>query len=111
MGYTAGREGNLRNDSFHSYTWDAFGGVTAIDSYPITHDAFGRIVEFKSSPTYQILYAPTGADVAVMNGQTIFYGSLRAHTPCRRAWFCLALSQSAPTPPNPRGCNRSDRPR
>lgn len=69
-------DGNLLNDSFHTYTWDAFGGVTAIDSYPITHDAFGRIVEFKSSPTYQIVYAPTGADVAVMNGQTIFYGKV-----------------------------------
>lgn len=64
-------DGNLTNDTFHSYTWDAFGGVTAIDSTTITHDAFGRIVEFKGTTTRQFLYAPSGINLAKMNGQTL----------------------------------------
>ena len=61
-------DGNLLNDSFHTYTWDAFGGITAIDSATVTHDALGRVVEFSSS---QVLYAPTGQKVALMSGQNL----------------------------------------
>ena len=64
-------DGNLKADTFHSYTWDAFGGVTAIDSTTVTHDAFGRIVEFKGTTTRQFLYTPSGINLAKMNGQTL----------------------------------------
>ncbi len=62
----------MLTDSFHAYTWDAEGHVTAIDSIGLTYDAMGRQVEQNQSGTYfQIVYSPMGSKLAVMKGQTI----------------------------------------
>src|SRR6185437_15150176 len=63
-------DGNLLNDTFHTYTWDAFGGEISIDSATVTHDALGRVAEFGSGSS-EVLYAPTGQKLALMNGQTL----------------------------------------
>jgi RHS repeat-associated protein len=64
--------GNLKNDTFHSYTWDANNRPVSIDSIGITYDALGRQVEQNQSGTYyQIVYTPQGKKLAVMKGQTI----------------------------------------
>ena len=60
--------GNLVNDSFNTYTWDAYGNMASINGGAVTYDAFDREVE-KSGPTQQILYGPIGR-MAIMNGQT-----------------------------------------
>jgi RHS repeat-associated protein len=71
--------GNLLNDSFHTYTWNAENHLTMIDtttcaggnSVCLTYDAFNRMVEKQISTNYkQILYSPIGK-TAVMNGQTL----------------------------------------
>jgi hypothetical protein len=38
-------DGNLTNDTFHSYTWDADARPIVIDSKNLAYDAFGRMVE------------------------------------------------------------------
>ncbi len=40
-GYDA--NGNLTNDSVHTYTWDAEGKVLAVDTTSLTYDALGRM--------------------------------------------------------------------
>jgi RHS repeat-associated protein len=60
--------GNLTNDTFNQYTWDAYGQMATINGNAITYDALGREVE-KSNPTREILYSPVGK-VAIMNGAT-----------------------------------------
>ncbi len=71
-GPTYDANGDLLTDSFHTYTWDADGHVTAIDSIGLTYDALGRQVEQNQSGTYfQIVYSPMGTKLAVMKGQTI----------------------------------------
>jgi RHS repeat-associated protein len=64
--------GNLTNDSFHTYTWDAnWQKPITADSTSLTYDALGRMVEKNVSGSYtQILYSPIGK-TAVMNGQTL----------------------------------------
>jgi RHS repeat-associated protein len=64
--------GNVLNDSFHSYTWDINARPVTIDSVSMTYDALGRMVEQNRSGVYtQIVYAPAGAKLALMNGQTL----------------------------------------
>jgi len=71
-GPTYDANGDILTDSFHTYTWDAEGHVTAIDSIGLTYDALGRQVEQNQSGTYfQIVYSPMGSKLAVMKGQTI----------------------------------------
>lgn len=65
-------DGNLLNDTFHAYTWNAYGRPTTIDSITRTYDAFDRIVEQNLSGTfYQTVYDPTGGKLGVFNGSTI----------------------------------------
>jgi RHS repeat-associated protein len=81
--------GNLLNDSFHSYLWDANNHPTTVTSPNgtttcnssgvtcLTYDAFGRMVEKNASGTYsEIEYSPVGK-VAVMSGST----QLQAYVP------------------------------
>jgi RHS repeat-associated protein len=74
-------DGNLLNDTFNKYTWDAFGHPSTIVSVSgsvncgssgtcITYDALGRMVEKSSNSVYyEILYSPVGK-TAIMSGTT-----------------------------------------
>ncbi len=69
--------GNLLNDTFHTYTWDASGHPVTIDSTScgssgtcLTYDALGRMVEKSVGSTFtEVLYSPVGK-TAIMSGQT-----------------------------------------
>src|SRR5713226_7237078 len=62
--------GNLQNDSLHSYAWDADGKAITMDGVGATYDALDRMVEQNRSGSYtQIVYAPTGSKLALMNAQ------------------------------------------
>jgi RHS repeat-associated protein len=69
--------GHLLTDTFHNYSWDSYGQVSAIDSTTcgtngtcLTHDAFGRTVEKNVSGTFtEIEYSPLGK-ACQMNGAT-----------------------------------------
>ena len=64
--------GNLLNDSFHTYTWNASSRPITIDTIGLTYDAFDRMVEQNQSGTFsQIVYTPLGSKLGVFNGQTI----------------------------------------
>jgi RHS repeat-associated protein len=71
-------DGDLLTDTFHTYTWDAEGHPSTIDSSTcgtngtcLTYDELGRMVEKNVSGTYsEVLYSPIGK-IAVMNGNTI----------------------------------------
>jgi len=63
--------GNVTNDSLHTYSWNAYGRPVTIDSINLTYDALGRMVEQNRSGSYtQLLYSPTGFKVSIMNGQS-----------------------------------------
>jgi RHS repeat-associated protein len=64
--------GNTTADSLHTYAWDAEGRPVTIDAIGLTYDALGRMVEQNRSGSYtQIVYAPGGGKLALMNGQTL----------------------------------------
>jgi RHS repeat-associated protein len=64
--------GNVTNDGVHTYTWDADGNSITLDGTGLTFDAFDRAVEKNVSGTFtEIMYAPTGAKLALMSGQTL----------------------------------------
>ena len=65
--------GNLLNDTAHTYTWDAnWERPLTIDSISLTFDAFGRQVEqYQSGTYYQFVYEPSGKKLAKMLGQTV----------------------------------------
>src|SRR6266478_3596689 len=66
--------GNLTNDTAHSYTWDAEGTMLSADGATVvlTYDALGRMIEQARGTNYtQILYGPDGTKLALMNGQTL----------------------------------------
>jgi RHS repeat-associated protein len=64
--------GNLLNDSFHSYTWTSAGKAATIDAIGLTYDALDREVEQNQSGTYyQIVYTPTGTKLGMFKGSTI----------------------------------------
>jgi len=64
--------GNLLNDTFHTYTWDGDGRPLSIDSIGLTYDAFDRMVEQNKSGTfYQIVYTPSGTKMGIFKGGTI----------------------------------------
>ncbi len=64
--------GNLLNDSAHSYTWDVNGRPVSVDSVNLTYDALGRMIEQNRSGSYtEIVYAPGGFKLALMSGQTL----------------------------------------
>jgi RHS repeat-associated protein len=58
--------GNLLNDTFHTYTWDAEGKPKTIDAITLIFDALGREVEVQNGGT-NTEFVPR---LAVMNGQT-----------------------------------------
>lgn len=74
--------GNLLNDSFHSYTWNEFSKMKTLTSPGssatcgtsgtcLTYDAFGRVVEKSVGSVYtQVLYSQVGK-TATMAGQTL----------------------------------------
>ena len=67
--------GNLTSDSLHAYAWDSDGNSVTIDSIGLTFDALDRMVEQNRSGSYtQIVYAPQGNKLALMNGQTLSKG-------------------------------------
>jgi hypothetical protein len=70
-------DGNLKQDLWHSYTWDGnWGNPLSIDTVSLKYDGLGRMVEQCVGPTgscaykQSIVYAPSGAKLALMNGQT-----------------------------------------
>lgn len=64
--------GNVTNDCNHTYSWDADGNSVSVDSVALTFDAFDRMVEQNFSGSYyQIVYSPSGAKLAQMNGQSL----------------------------------------
>ena len=64
--------GNLLNDSFHTYTWNASSRPITIDTIGLTYDAFDRMVEQNKSGTfYQVVYTPLGSKLGIFQGQTI----------------------------------------
>jgi len=65
--------GNLTNDSFHTYAWDSDANLTTLgSSTTLTSDALDRRVEQTTSGTStEILYGPGGSKLALMNGTTV----------------------------------------
>jgi YD repeat-containing protein len=72
--------GNVTNDNFHTYTWDADGHAATVDAsqsdaVSLTYDALGRMVEqTRGSAHTQIVYSPVGQKLALMNGSTLQIG-------------------------------------
>jgi RHS repeat-associated protein len=67
--------GNVTNDFLHSYALDANGNPVTIDTVGVTYDALGRMVEQNRSSSYtEIVYAPSGAKLALMTGTTLQKG-------------------------------------
>ncbi len=61
--------GNVLWDAVHHYTWDADGNSITIDTVGATFDALDRMVEQNRSNVYtEIVYAPSGAKLALMSG-------------------------------------------
>jgi RHS repeat-associated protein len=68
-------DGNVTNDCNHSYTWDAEGNSISIDAVDLTFDAFDRAIEKNVSGTYtEMVFAPTGDKLALMNGHALTTG-------------------------------------
>jgi RHS repeat-associated protein len=64
--------GNVTNDTAHTYSWDANGMPWTVDSVGLTYDALGRMVEQNRSGVYtEIVYSPVGSKLALMNGTTL----------------------------------------
>ena len=64
--------GNVTNDFVHSYTWDANARPVTADGVGLTYDALGRMVEQnKSGAYYQIVYAPAGAKLMILQQGTL----------------------------------------
>jgi len=65
--------GNLTNDSFHTYAWDSDANLTTLGSTTtLTSDALDRRVEQTTSGTStEILYGPDGSKLALMNGASV----------------------------------------
>ena len=71
-GLSYDNNGNLQNDSYHTYTWDAENRLLTVDTVGLTFDALGRMVEQARGSSYtQIVYAPSGGKLALMSGQTL----------------------------------------
>jgi len=69
-GATYDANGNLTNDTFHTYTWNVDENPTTLDSTTLIYDALGREVEKQSGTTFtEFVFGPTGK-LAIMNGQT-----------------------------------------
>jgi RHS repeat-associated protein len=79
-GTTYDANGNLTNDTFRAYVWDANGKPTSMGSKTMTYDAFGRMVEKLDGGVFnQFVYSPMGGLLARMDGQAA--GSVRVPLP------------------------------
>ncbi|MGB8887674.1 MAG: RHS repeat-associated core domain-containing protein, partial [Candidatus Korobacteraceae bacterium] len=64
--------GDVTNNGADTYAYDVEGHPVTVDSILITYDAFGRAVQQnRSGVSTQILYGPSGAKFAFMNGSTL----------------------------------------
>lgn len=66
--------GDLLNDSVHSYVWDADGRATTIDgALNLTYDALGRMVQYSNSSVHvSMLMGPLGnKPLATMSGMSV----------------------------------------
>jgi RHS repeat-associated protein len=68
--------GNLLTDNLNSYTWDAYGNMSTVNTgsatVTATYDALGRMVENNAGGKYiQIIYGPNGKKLATATGQTL----------------------------------------
>jgi RHS Repeat len=66
--------GNLTNDTGHTYTWDADGNLLSADgtAVTLTYDALDRMVEQARGTVFtEIVYSPNGVKLGLMNGQTM----------------------------------------
>jgi RHS repeat-associated protein len=65
--------GNLLNDTFHAYTWDASNHPVSIDSTQLTYDDLGQVVEMNNTGTItDIVYTPSGRRFAYyVNGSFV----------------------------------------
>jgi RHS repeat-associated protein len=69
---TYDNNGNVTADGLHTYSWDADGNSITQDTVNLTFDALDRMVEQNRSGAYtQIVYAPTGAKLALMSGSSL----------------------------------------
>ncbi len=70
-------DGNVLNDTVHSYAWDAEGHPLTVDSgqsngVSLAFDALGRMAEQHRTAGYtQIVYSPSGHKLALMTGSTL----------------------------------------
>ena len=62
--------GNLTNDSFHTYAWDAENHSKMVDSVTLIYDALGREVEEQDAGVNTEFVYALGKKIALMNGQT-----------------------------------------
>lgn len=64
--------GNVTNDFVNTYSWDSNARPVTIDGVGISYDALGRMAEQNKSGTYyQIVYAPSGLILAILQGSTL----------------------------------------
>jgi RHS repeat-associated protein len=102
-------DGNLTQDSVHTYTWNGNGDLVGVDSTSATYDAFDRVVEISNGSPEQVVYGPGGGKLALMNGQTLQQalvplagGAEAVYTPGGLAWYrhpdWLGSSRLASTP-------------
>lgn len=78
-------DGNVLTDAFNTYTWDADGHVSTINSSScgtngvcLTYEALGQMVEKSSNSNFtEVLYSPAGK-TAIMAGQTAEFVSAAA---------------------------------
>jgi RHS repeat-associated protein len=69
-------DGNLLTDNLNTYTWDAYGNMSTVNTgsatVTATYDALGRMVENNAGGSYtQIIYGPQGKKLASAHGQTL----------------------------------------
>ena len=83
--------GNVLNDTFRTYTWDADGRPVTIGNKTMTYDALDRMVEKLDGGVYnQFVYSPQGGLLARMNVQSGV--SVRVLLP--NAWAVYGSSSS-----------------
>ena len=74
--------GNLTNDNFHTYGWDADGNLITVDGSTGTFDALGRRVELGSAGGYsQMLYPPFAPTYQMAGVSGLTAGSIRIPLP------------------------------
>jgi RHS repeat-associated protein len=64
-------DGNLLNDTFNTYTWNAYGDLASANGVALTYDALDRMVE-NANGASQFVYGPNGQhQLANMVGQQL----------------------------------------